>query len=89
MATSSASDALQQVDLLGDVADVHAQGFGQALGRDAALDSPADHEVLLDRGQPVDAVVVGVALVIGGDQARRGLVAQIAQRNQADVPIEQ
>jgi hypothetical protein len=62
--------------LLDDVADVDAQRLGQALHRDAALDGAADHEVLLDRGQAIDPAVVGVALVVGGDEALRFLMAE-------------
>jgi hypothetical protein len=45
--------------------------------------------MFLDGGQPVDAVVVGVALVIGGDQALARLGSPDRPARPADVPIEQ
>ncbi|MNL84737.1 hypothetical protein D3C87_2128050 [compost metagenome] len=44
---------------------------------------------LLDGRDAVDPAVVGVALVVVGDQAGCIGVAELAQRQQAQVPIEQ
>ena len=55
----------------------------------AALDGVPQHLVLLDRGDAVDPVVVGVTLVVRGDQAERIGVADLSQCQKAHVPIEQ
>jgi len=83
------ADAFEQAHLLVDLADVHVQCLGQPVGRDAALDRTPEHLVLLNGRDAVDPVVVGVAFVVGGDQARRIRVAELLQGQQPDVAVEQ
>ena len=45
--------------------------------------------MLLDGRQPVDPVVVGVAFVVLGDQARRVGESEFLQSEHPDVPIKQ
>ena len=45
--------------------------------------------MLLDGRQPVDTVVVGVALVVLGDQAWSISEAQFLQGKHSDVPVQQ
>jgi hypothetical protein len=63
------ADAVEQVALAADALDVDVEGPGDPGLRDAALNGPQDHEMFLDGRQPVDLVVVGESLVVGGDEA--------------------
>jgi hypothetical protein len=83
------ADPVEQVQLLDDVADVHVQGLGEPFWSDATLDGAADHQVFLDAGKSIDPVVVGVALVIRGHEAWDLFEAQLLQRDQTCVAIEQ
>ena len=49
--------------------DVEVEGLGEFVLRDAAFDCSHDHEVLLNRGEPIDPLVVRVGLVVGRDEA--------------------
>src|SRR5574338_261919 len=55
----------------------------------STLDRAPKHVVLLNGRDAVDPVVVGVAFVVGGDQTRCVDVAELLQRQQAHVPVEQ
>ena len=45
--------------------------------------------MFLDGGEPIDPAVVGVRLVVGGDQTLGFIVTQVHERDQAHMPIEQ
>jgi hypothetical protein len=45
--------------------------------------------VLLDGGEPIDPVVLGVGQGVLGKQAGYGVVLQLAEGRYAQVPIEQ
>nr|WP_245183448.1 hypothetical protein [Haematospirillum jordaniae] len=83
------ANAFEQVDAPVDGTQVHAKGPGQTLLTDAAIDCAADHVVFLDGGEAVDAVVVGVGLVVLGQQARSLMHAEIFQCQDAQMTIEQ
>jgi hypothetical protein len=71
------------------VADVHVQGLRELFRGDAPFDGATDHEVLLNTGETIDPVVVGVAFVIGGHQAGSLVEAQLFQRDQSCVSVQQ
>ncbi|MNG13469.1 hypothetical protein D3C84_971500 [compost metagenome] len=45
--------------------------------------------MLLDRGNTIDSIVVGVTFVVGGYQAQHLVVAELSQCQQAHVTIKQ
>jgi hypothetical protein len=69
--------AVEQRALGLDPFDINIEGPGEFFFEDPALDRLDDHVVLLDRGQPIDPLVVGEGLVVIGNQARRLARAEV------------
>jgi hypothetical protein len=86
---SPQTGTVEQVDTPVDRTQVHAKSPGQALIAHAPIDGAADHVVLLDGGEPVDAVVVGVGLVALGQQAGGFVHTEVFQGQHPEVAIEQ
>ena len=82
-------DPAQQALLLADPGDVDVERAADLLGGQALVDRLADHVVLLDGAQPVDLLVVGVALVGGGDETMGLGDAQPLQHVEAQVAVEE
>ncbi len=83
------ADAFEQINAPVDRAEVDVERPGQAVLAHAPVDGAADHVVLLDGGEAVDPVVVGVGLVILGKQARGFVQAQLFQGQHAQVAVQQ
>src|SRR3546814_4211867 len=63
------ADALEQAAALSDRLHVKPKSVCDSLLWHPAVDRTLDHPVFLDRGKPVDPLVVGVGLVVGGHEA--------------------
>ena len=72
-----------------DFLNVEIEGLCDLRLGHAAVQRFHDHLVLLDDGEAVDLVVVGERIVIEGEQAGRGGVAEFAERLQPQVAVEE
>lgn len=79
MPSSATADGAQYPD----------KGPGQAFLADATIDGTAEHVISLDAGGLVDAVFVGVSLVILGDQTGGLVCTEILQDQDAQLAINQ
>jgi hypothetical protein len=79
----------EQIHPFVDGADVEVEGAGQAFLANAAVDGPAQHVVLLNRREAVDAIVVGVGFVVLGQQAGGFGFAQLFEHQHPHVAVEQ
>ena len=81
------TNALKQMELGDDDLDVDCECVGQPLGRYPSIHRSAKHPMLLNRGQAIDLLVVGVGLIICRDQAGDRGMTQLAQCGQSKVSV--
>src|SRR5690606_29872213 len=72
-----------------DRGDLEPQRLGYLILRRATLDRAADHPVLLYCREAIDPLVVGVALVIRGDDALHLSRSQVPERFDPQLSVEE
>ena len=82
------ADPVQEVDPAVDGGKIGIERARQPLLADTLVDRPAQHVVLLYRREPVDPVIIGIGFEVPGNQAGRGIMAKLLERQHPEVSVE-